>query len=829
MKTLFILVIALSMSVITHAQMANATFTVRFNTITSYEDGGSNKCYEAGDEEYTLAYARFFDNVNGATSGTGCFTCTQNGTGCTYGSVTTMGTRTNTSNILTAQVDAFEDDIGDRCQFNTSWYNDDDCRYNGNVASIDYRVDSYPSNGTYRNWQFGNHNHRLTYSYTWRYSGSANQITPSCTQQVVNYAAGTIRSWSVYLTAGVTYNFNTCSSGTAHDSYLRLYAPDGYTITAQNDDNCGLLSSIDFTPTTSGTYYLEVSRFSRQALTTPGVLSYSIVTPTTSTNGGNVTACVGTNSPVLNGNNPVIGSGTWTASHPSVTFSNANNPGSTLSSNTPGTYTATWTINNGGCLGSSNLTASIQPASVAPSGISGTGSVCVGNAATLSVNGGSLSTGAQWEWFTGSCGGTPVGTGSSITVNPGTTQAYYVRASAGSSCPATACASGSVSLPSISGNLSIDGESATCVVQENGWVHFYNTSSGRLLCAINSNGQNLGSVSVTSYVQTAPFNVDACADPQPQFNTATLGRRWVITPQHQPTSAVSVRLYFHSNEYNALSPVANANANGNDNTVGYYDLSLSKYTNSVNTALVNSTPFDNCASGSTTLHGPAASGTANSIISGFDANGLYTEYSIGNFSEFWLHGSTINSPLPVTLTHFTAECTESTIDINWVTETEKNSAFYRVEKSSDGISWSLLQEVTAAGTTQMQQHYSVTDNRINAGSVYYRLRQVDTDGTEELYGPIAANCQLPTNEVAVYPNPSNGSFTLEIVSSTEIQSVTIGIYDLNGKLLLTKKSPVVQGVTTIHFNDSQLAKGTYIIKIPGEENYLFVPVKLVVQ
>src|SRR5690606_28923733 len=225
----------------------------------------------------------------------------------------------------------------------------------------------YPSNGSYTNWQFGNHNHQLTYSYTWRYSGSANQITPSCTQQVVNYAAGTIRSWSVNLTAGVTYNFNTCSSGTAHDSYLRLYAPDGYTITAQNDDNCGLLSSIDFTPTTSGTYYLEVSRFSRQALTTPGVLSYSIVTPTTSTNGGNVTACVGTNSPVLNGNNPVIGSGTWTASHPSVTFSNANNPGSTLSSNTPGTYTATWTINNGGCLGSSNLTASIQPASVAPS------------------------------------------------------------------------------------------------------------------------------------------------------------------------------------------------------------------------------------------------------------------------------------------------------------------------------------------------------------------------------------------------------------------------------------------------------------------------------
>src|SRR5690606_18425461 len=72
---------------------------------------------------------------------------------------------------------------------------------------------------------------------------------------------------------------------------------------------------------------------------------------------------------------------------------------------------------------------------------------------TLSVAGGSLGAGANWQWFSGSCGGTPAGTGSAINVSPIATTTYYVRASG--TCNTTACVSQTivVSTPSVPGFL----------------------------------------------------------------------------------------------------------------------------------------------------------------------------------------------------------------------------------------------------------------------------------------------------------------------------------------------------------------------------------------
>ncbi|MFN7013162.1 MAG: hypothetical protein ACK4ON_02715, partial [Bacteroidia bacterium] len=70
--------------------------------------------------------------------------------------------------------------------------------------------------------------------------------------------------------------------------------------------------------------------------------------------------------------------------------------------------------------------------------------ICVGSSTTLTVNGGSLGTGAQWQWFSGSCGGTAVGTGTSISVSPSTTTTYFVRASG--TCNTTSCVSVTVTV-----------------------------------------------------------------------------------------------------------------------------------------------------------------------------------------------------------------------------------------------------------------------------------------------------------------------------------------------------------------------------------------------
>lgn len=105
---------------------------------------------------------------------------------------------------------------------------------------------------------------------------------------------------------------------------------------------------------------------------------------------------------------------------------------------------------------SASVTINAQPtASTAPTSITGTTPICSGTATTLTVSGGSLGTGASWNWYSGSCGGTFVGSGSSITVNPTTTTTYFVRAE--STCNTTNCASGTITVnPLPTANISGD-------------------------------------------------------------------------------------------------------------------------------------------------------------------------------------------------------------------------------------------------------------------------------------------------------------------------------------------------------------------------------------
>lgn len=117
------------------------------------------------------------------------------------------------------------------------------------------------------------------------------------------------------------------------------------------------------------------------------------------------------------------------------------------------TVTTTYTVDVLGVCGavtSSSFTVNVNTNSTAPTSISATSNpICSGNSTTLTVNGGSLGTGATWNWYTGSCGGTLVGTGSTISVSPGTTTTYYVRAEG--TCNTTTCATVAVTVntPSI--------------------------------------------------------------------------------------------------------------------------------------------------------------------------------------------------------------------------------------------------------------------------------------------------------------------------------------------------------------------------------------------
>ncbi|MDO9185785.1 MAG: PKD-like domain-containing protein [Bacteroidia bacterium] len=108
---------------------------------------------------------------------------------------------------------------------------------------------------------------------------------------------------------------------------------------------------------------------------------------------------------------------------------------------TPGSTTTYFVRAQGTCntTGCASVTVTVNSQSSAPSSASASPNPLCGGSSTLTVNGGGLGTGANWYWYSGSCGGSLVGTGSSISVSPGSTTTYFVRAQG--TCNTTACVS----------------------------------------------------------------------------------------------------------------------------------------------------------------------------------------------------------------------------------------------------------------------------------------------------------------------------------------------------------------------------------------------------
>lgn len=509
---------------------------------------------------------------------------------------------------------------------------------------------------------------------------------------------------------------------------------------------------------------------------------------------------------------------------PIVGLSNPNIANPVANPSTTETYTMTASVN--GCEATDDVEVTVDQPSTNPTGIDNpNANICWGSETTLTVDGGALGTGANWEWFEGSCGSTVVGTGSTFTASPSAAStAYYVRASAtvNNTCPASACADVTINLPTTSTNLSVNSDNATCYVNSNNWVHFYN-SSGRLIGSVNSDGQDLGNVTATSLVAGSPSTVTSCTQPwDPSWFNAVLARTFEISPTTQPTNPVSVRLYISQSEFddyqNHAATVTTGNTNDEVATIA--DMGLTKHSGTT----VNGNPANVCDAGTNIYVPQTASGNTSALMPGF-SNSYYIEYSITGFSSFFPMNSG-NAPLPVTLTSFNANCADDKVNVSWTTASEFNASHYSLQTSRDGMTWLHVAEIEAAGTTSQESNYQFEDFKFG-GLSYYRLVQVDYDGTEEVYGPISVNCDINESSITVYPNPTDNDFTVLIQTMETVENANIELVDLFGRIIDVKEINILPGSTQIKFDTNTFKPGTYIVRVKGE-NDKFTPIRLVI-
>ena len=119
------------------------------------------------------------------------------------------------------------------------------------------------------------------------------------------------------------------------------------------------------------------------------------------------------------------------------------------------------------------------------------------------------------------------------------------------------------------------------------------------------------------------------------------------------------------------------------------------------------------------------------------------------------------------------------------------------------------------GTTTNPNQYSYVDKLINGGKYYYRLKQIDFDGTFEYSSEINVEVSVPYKFTLEqnYPNPFNPATTIKY-SIPELSYVTLKVYDILGRevaaLVNSQKSA---GSYKINFNAEKFASGVYFCKI----------------
>ena len=177
-----------------------------------------------------------------------------------------------------------------------------------------------------------------------------------------------------------------------------------------------------------------------------------------------------------------------------------------------------------------------------------------------------------------------------------------------------------------------------------------------------------------------------------------------------------------------------------------------------------------------------------------------------------------NLLLPIELTSFTATCDGRSSFINWQTASEKNNEYFLLERSDDAINFAKIARIHSAaedGNSIEPLDYSYMDYGVHAGDNYYRLWQVDYDGTRTASEIIVANCVEPEAvepDVLAYPNPFSGELTL-VLDNFGNRPARIEVYDMLGRLIFADKVESPQNKYQTVLNFSNLSPAAYNIRV----------------
>jgi len=186
--------------------------------------------------------------------------------------------------------------------------------------------------------------------------------------------------------------------------------------------------------------------------------------------------------------------------------------------------------------------------------------------------------------------------------------------------------------------------------------------------------------------------------------------------------------------------------------------------------------------------------------------------AVSGLNRFRLDNITLQATaLPVELTYFQTQASNNQkVDIKWETTTEINSSHFVLERSRDAINYKFIAKIDAAGSSNLKKTYNFTDESALFGTNYYRLSQIDKDGTQQVFRPQAVVIDDAYVAFGVFPNPLiETNFNVKVEDSDE---ASLNLTDFTGRVINLNISKLTQTILEITPSET-LNFGTYILEV----------------
>ena len=204
---------------------------------------------------------------------------------------------------------------------------------------------------------------------------------------------------------------------------------------------------------------------------------------------------------------------------------------------------------------------------------------------------------------------------------------------------------------------------------------------------------------------------------------------------------------------------------------------------------------------------------AGTLFYGTASNDILAPFSSGTYVitvNFLTNSYTVASAAPVTLVSFNGVLENKIVELDWLTATELNTSHFSIQHSTNGSSFIEIGSVKAIGVGS--NNYKFTDLTPAEGINYYRLQNVDKNGSYSYSKVIAVNFAGSPNKFAVYPTLTHdGNVSVRINQSTA-STATIKVIDINGRVLQISKVSIAEGSNLIPCKIIA-AKGVYIVNV----------------